>query len=140
MGVNVLCGLGQVNSYPFLIYPTFAGRADSTATTLRVEGRTRSGRTINVLKGAQNHEQLTFVSGRFRGLLTSILKVDDSEKRNEKLRALWSVLRDQRPEFRSIVTLRFYRATYSVNPDRSADPLLSTSLLATMDVSNAGDS
>lgn len=35
---NVLCGAAKINSYPFSVYPTFAVRADSTTTTLQVEG------------------------------------------------------------------------------------------------------
>jgi hypothetical protein len=138
LAVNVFCGFGQISSYPFSVYPTFAGITDSTRTTLRVKGTTASGRVVNVLDGAQNNEQIAFAADRFRGLLNSILRTDNPEAQRTKLRNLWTILRTERRAFQSITSLRFYRATYSTNPDRSF-PLLSTSLIAQLDTLNTSN-
>jgi hypothetical protein len=99
-------------------------KKDSTVTTLRVEGVDPSGASILVLSGVQDQYYGEFTSGRFRGLVRSIRRVRDSDKRTRKLRALWSVLRKQRPEFRSIEVVRFYETVYSNDPDRER-PILS---------------
>jgi hypothetical protein len=138
IAANVICGLAKINSYPFSVYPTFAVRADSTVTTLRVEGIGPSGRSVDVLAGSQDHEEAGFSAARFRGLVRSILRMNDDQKRTKKLRALWSVVRDRRPELGSITEVRFYEATYRSTPTPSADRLLSTTLLTALEVSATG--
>jgi len=133
---NVLCGVAKINSYPFSVYPTFAVQVDSTITTLQVEGIDEAGRRMEVLGGAQDHQQAGFSSARFKGLVRSIRRIDEKEERAEKLHALWTVLRNRRSEFKSITEVRFYQATYSTNPDRSSDRLLNRSLLTKIDVSS----
>jgi hypothetical protein len=137
IAANVVCGVAKINSYPFSVYPTFAVRADSTVTTLRVEGVDPSGRSTVVLSGVQDQDYGEFSSARFRGLVRSIRRVRDPEKRTRKLRALWSVLRERRPEFQSIELVRFYKTVYSNDPDRTTDRLLSKSLLTTLEVTPA---
>jgi hypothetical protein len=134
IAANVLFGFAKINSYPFSVYPTFAVRADSTVTTLRVEGIDEAGRSMKVLAGSQDHKQAGFSPGRFRGLIRSILRNRDDRERTRKLRALWSVVRQRRPDLKAVRTVRFYEAVYATNPDRTTDPLLDRSLLATLEV------
>lgn len=132
---NVVCGIAKINSYPFSVYPTFAVRADSTRTTLRVEGDAGNGHSVTVLGGGEDHQAAGFSAARFRGLSRSIFRIESERVRTQKLRALWRVLLERNPKFRWIEKVRFYEATYSTNPDRSSDPLLSTRLITTLDVS-----
>jgi hypothetical protein len=134
VAVNVVFGLAKIKSYPFSVYPTFAVRADSTVTTLRVTGRTADGAEVDVLRGVQDHKRAGFAPARMRGLFRSIFRVDDPEERTRKLRALWAVLQREREDLRAVTTVQFFEATYSNNPDRTSDPLLSKRLVTTLDV------
>lgn len=132
---NVFCGIAKINSYPFSVYPTFAMKADSTVTSLRVEGIDAEGETTELLSGGWNHSTTGFSSARFRGLMRSILRLEKGPERQEKFHALWSVLLGRLPKLRKIREVRFYETTYVTNPDRRADRLQATSLLTTITVS-----
>lgn len=137
VAANLVCGVAKINSYPFSVYPMFAVKGDSTVKTLRITGIEESGASVDVLSGVQEHDLAGFAPGRLRGLIRSIFRVDDPSERTQKLRALWSVLREQRADLRSISSVQFYEATYSNDPDRTSDPLLSKEMITTLDVSSS---
>lgn len=129
LGVNVICGLGHVHSWPFSVYPTFAVRSDSLITTIQISAADSSGRPVDVLSASEEMSALGLSIPRVRGLTRSLLLVSDPQERTAKLKALWRVWRDRNRSLGRVRTVRFYRVMYPVSPPfRPKRPLSKTQI------------
>jgi hypothetical protein len=134
LGVNVICGLGHVHSWPFSVYPTFAVRSDSLTTTIQISAVDSSGRPVDVLSAGEEASALGLSAPRVRGLTRSLLLVSDPRERTARLKALWRVWRKRTRSLGRVKTVRFYRVTYPVSPPFRPKRPLSTTQIAEISV------
>jgi hypothetical protein len=134
LGVNVICGLGHVHSWPFSVYPTFAVRSDSLTTTIQISAVDSSGRPVDVLSAGEEASALGLSAPRVRGLTRSLLLVSDPRERTARLKALWRVWRKRTRSLGRVKTVRFYRVTYPVRHPISPKRPLSTTQIAEISV------
>jgi hypothetical protein len=66
---------------------------------------------------------------RLRFLYYALLNVRDPSERNERLKALWRVWAGNNPKLREARTVRFYRATYSLLPEKLRENPVARELL-----------
>jgi hypothetical protein len=111
LGVNLLCGVFLVDSWPFGVYPRFAGIADATVTEMEVVVRARDGQTRRVDTGLRPVSLMRLLNTH----------ADDG---GAKLAALERYLAQRRVALASGEALQVFEVTRSTAPeDRGSDPL-----------------
>lgn len=130
--VNIGCGLGHVDSWPFSVYPTFAVQSDPTTTTIQVIPLREDGTAIDTLVTTRSSEDTGFAAPRLRGLTTSVLRAP-AEEREDKIRALWSIWEREFLTLSTVHEVEFYKAVYWTDPDRSPPLLVRRQVLARLE-------
>jgi hypothetical protein len=110
-GLNVLCGVLTIDSWPFGVYPRFSGIADATVTEMEVVVRARDGQTRRVDTGLRPVSLMRLLNTH----------ADDG---GAKLAALEHYLAQRRVALASGEALQVFEVTRSTAPeDRGKDPL-----------------
>jgi hypothetical protein len=116
-------------AWPLFCFPTFAWLAEPKAHRLGIEVVHPNGQTeavdVRDLNGrAERHLQ----PERLQGLVIAIFS-EPAGKRDNRLRALWSLLTRETDAFAGMRSVRFYRDTITTDPERRGEPPLSRELL-----------
>lgn len=126
VGANVYCGITNIHSWPFSIYPTFDAHPKPERVTIQIVPLNAAGEEIPL----ENQElKRKLYHTRARLLFKRILTEKDSPKFHDRLKALWQVCVDFNPRLKKAVSVRFYKANYSLLPERQKDNPVSRELL-----------
>lgn len=117
LGLNLYCGLFGIDSWPFGIYPNFAGIARPEYTTLEVVVRDASGRTTPVDTGLRP------------AALRRLLETEDGNP-EVRLAALQEFLAHHRVSLGRGESLQVFEVTRSTLPDDRRKPPLRQALLS----------
>ena len=130
--VNSVFGFRETMSgWPFACYPTFSKRLTtamiSTVTSYGVMDNKEEAISLDVLKRHMHYE-------RFSSMMDGILAIPDKVQRRSKLKILISVMKKEEIDLRNYSKIRFYKTTYSTQPEKANDPPISRKLLAEFDI------
>jgi hypothetical protein len=126
--VNSIFGFKKITSgWPFTCYPTFAERMvvarTQTITPYGLMGNKEELISFDAIK-----QRMSF--SRFAGMIDNILKISDENEKKSKLIILISVMKKEGIDLGKYAQIRFYKNTYSTQPEKANDPLISRELLA----------
>jgi predicted DCC family thiol-disulfide oxidoreductase YuxK len=115
---NVIFGfMGKGSGWPFACYPTFSEIPGEIFTTIDCQIIYPDGsEKVLPLQSLKSHTG----SYRIVGLVGKILAIKDTQVRQEKFKALWTVLVGANAELKQAKTVRFYFVENHANPDQWA--------------------
>lgn len=128
LGANILCGAALIDSWPFAVYPTFAGMDKGQVPTLLMTAQDDRGTVVGEVRpffhpgfraefGANT--RLNAYLKRLVGLERSKL-----ESESRKMEGLWNIWRASDPEIgQSARNVQFYRIMVSTSPEEFGNPL-----------------
>lgn len=118
VGVNGYYGIANIHSWPFSIYPTFDAHPKPERVTIQIVPLNAAGEEIP-LEDRELKRKLYHTRARL--LFKRVLTEKDSPKFHDRLKALWQMCADFNPRLlREAVTVRFYKANYSLLPEQQA--------------------
>lgn len=117
---NIYTGIARSEDYPFGLYPTFAFRALPETQTLVIDAYDTAGNVVVLTESDFSPEASP---ERLRALLYRVLGEPD-ERRQERLRALWSMWVHDNPKLKDISRVQFFSVSLSTVPeDQARNPL-----------------
>ncbi|HTR80619.1 MAG TPA: HTTM domain-containing protein [Bacteroidota bacterium] len=117
--INVLCGITLVDSWPFAVYPTFAGVEEKYLQSLSVILDNPDGTRSEIVPYEDRALQTVFHPSRMIGLFTQVLWAQDSVEVHRRGMALLHLLKENDPRFRQASSMRLYEDICSVIPEES---------------------
>ena len=137
LGVNILCGAALIDSWPFAVYPTFAGMDKGQVPTLLLAAQSDRGEVVGEVRPFfhpdfrsqfESNSRLNAYLKRLAGLKRSELEAE-----SEKMEALWNIWKTSDPEVGKIArNVQFYRIMVSTSPEEFGNPLDGRELLYTL--------
>ncbi len=137
LGVNILCGAALIDSWPFAVYPTFAGMDKGQVPTLFLAAQNDRGEIVGEVRPFfhpdfrsqfESNSRLNAYLKRLAGLKRSELEAE-----SEKMEALWNIWKTSDPEVGKLArNVQFYRIMVSTSPEEFGNPLDERELLYTL--------
>lgn len=137
LGVNILCGAALIESWPFAVYPTFAGIDKGQVPTLLMAARDDGEMVVGEVRPFfhpdfrsqfGSNSRLNAYLKRLAGLKRSQLEAE-----SKKLEALWNIWKTSDSEVGEAArNVQFYRIMVSTNPEEFGNPLGERELLYTL--------
>jgi hypothetical protein len=121
---SLLAGLTLVDSWPFAVYPTFAGIAEPNAWTVTMVGMTEEGQSVSLRPWRSEALRSRFGNSRVGGLVSQVAWTQDPERRKAKAVALAAVASAHEPALAKVSELQIFRELVAVDPARWSDPPL----------------
>ena len=126
--VNILCGAALIDSWPFAVYPTFAGMDKGQVPTLLLAAQNDRGEIVGEVRPFFHPDfRSQFGSNsRLNAYLKRLagLKRSELEAENKKMEALWNIWKTSNPEVGEAArNVQFYRIMVSTSPEEFAEPL-----------------
>ena len=137
LGVNILCGAALIDSWPFAVYPTFAGIDKGQVPTLLMAARDDGEMVVGEVRPFFHPDfRSQFGSNsRLNAYLKRLmgLKRSQWEAESKKLEALWNIWKTSDSEVGEAArNVQFYRIMASTNPEEFGNPLGERELLYTL--------
>lgn len=136
--VNILCGVALIDSWPFAVYPTFAGIDKGQVPTLLLAAQNDRGEVIGEVRPFfhpdfrsqfGSNSRLNAYLKRLAGLKRSQLEAEESKK----MEALWNIWKTSDPEVGRVArNVQFYRIMVSTSPEEFGNPSGERELLYTI--------
>ncbi len=127
LGVNILCGAALIDSWPFAVYPTFAGMDKGQVPTLLLAAQNDRGEIVGEVRPFFHPDfRSQFGSNsRLNAYLKRLagLKRSELEAENKKMEALWNIWKTSDPEVGEAArNVQFYRIMVSTSPEEFGNP------------------
>ena len=137
LGVNILCGAALIDSWPFAVYPTFAGMDKGQVPTLLLAAQNDRGAVVGEVRPFFHSDFRSQFdsSSRLNAYLKRLagLKRSELESESKKMEALWNIWKTSDPELGKIARkVQFYRIMVSTSPEEFGNPLDERKLLYTL--------
>lgn len=119
---NFYCGARGINSWPVTTYPAFFQVFDKPYfARLEIIVTPKDGEPFAL----RNHSVINKIGTvNYVDMVDKILLIRDSSKRDQQLRALWEVFKEQDVSLQGARIIEFYRATFTFVPEeRHKNPL-----------------
>ena len=137
LAANILCGAALIDSWPFAVYPTYAGMDKGQVATLLMTAQDDQGTIVGEVRpffhpsfrsdfdsNSRLNEYLKYLIG---------LNQRDMETQSKKMEALWNIWRASDLEVgKTARNVQFYRIMVSTNPEEFGKPLGERELLYTL--------
>ena len=137
LGANILCGAALIDSWPFAVYPTFAGMDKGHVPTLLMTAQNERGMVVGEVipffhPGFRaefgSNSRLNAYLKRLAGLKRSRL-----ESESKRMEALWNIWEASDWEIgKAARKVQFYRVMVSTSPEELGNPLDERELLYTL--------
>ena len=127
LGVNILCGVALIDSWPFAVYPTFAGMDKGQVPTLLLAAQNDREELVGEVRPFfhpdfrsqfGSNSRLNAYLKRLAGLKRSQLEAE-----SKKMEALWNIWQTSDPEVGRVArNVQFYRIMVSTSPEEFGNP------------------
>jgi hypothetical protein len=125
----VLCGLTQTDSWPFAVYPTFAGVREPYFATVTLVATQADGTAVAVNPWKDAALRTTIRPSRLLGLMWQVALAREAAVRQQKAVALLAVLRPLDVRLQQARSVALYEDHVAVDPGRWAEPPVRRRLL-----------
>lgn len=125
----VLCGFTQTDSWPFAVYPTFAGVREPYFATVTLAATQADGTVVTVNPWKDTALRTALRPSRLLGLMWQVALARGEDVRQRKAAALLVVLRPLDARLREARSVALYEDHVAVDPARWADPPVRRRLL-----------
>jgi hypothetical protein len=132
VSINALCGIALVDSWPFAVYPTFAGVDEKYLQSLTIILINPDNSSIEINPYRDNALQRTLHPSRMIGLFTQVLWEPDTMKARTRAVALMHVFSEIDLRFRRASSIRLYRDVCTVVPEEQNENPLRRELLLSL--------
>jgi hypothetical protein len=125
----VLCGLTQTDSWPFAVYPTFAGVREPYFATVTLVATQADGTAVTVNPWKDAALRTAIRPSRLLGLMWQVALAREAAVRQQKAVALLAVLRPLDVRLQQARSVALYEDHVAVDPGRWAEPPVRRRLL-----------
>ena len=132
ISINILCGIALIDSWPFAVYPTFAGIEEKYLQSLTVVLTNSDSSSAEINPYKDRLLQRTLHPSRMIGLFTQVLWESDTVKAKARGVALIRLLSGIDGRFERASSIRVYRDVCTVVPEEQKENPLRRELLLSL--------
>jgi hypothetical protein len=132
ISINIICGLALIDSWPFAVYPTFAGVEEKYLQSLTIVLTNPDSSSTEINPYKDRALQAALHPSRMIGLFTQVLWEPDMVKAKMRAAALMHLLSRIDPRFQCALSIRVYRDLCTVIPEEQRENPLRRELLLTL--------
>ena len=124
LAINILCGLTLIDSWPFAVYPTFAGVQEKYLQSLTISFINPDGTSTEIIPYKERSFQSKMHPSRLIGLCTQVLWAKDSIEAEKRGTALLTVLAESDKRLAEAKSITMFKDICSVIPEeRNENPV-----------------
>jgi len=124
LSLNILCGIALIDSWPFAVYPTFAGVQEKYIQSLTISFVNPDGTAAEIVPYKERSLQSAIHPSRLIGLFTQVLWAKDSTEEGLRGTALLTVLEEHDTRLHQARSIKIFKDICSVIPEeQSGNPV-----------------
>ena len=132
ISINIICGIALIDSWPFAVYPTFAGVEEKYLQSLTIVLTNPDSSSTEINPYKDRALQAALHPSRMIGLFTQVLWEPDMVKAKMRAAALMHLLSGIDPRFQCALSIRVYRDLCTEIPEEQKENPLRRELLLTL--------